>query len=203
MQHVLGAQAHHLALAGGVVVEELSAVIPVHLHLIRQQRIQPQNVAAPVTQDLAVGVAVDQQVGEHDLPQDEAGHLGIGLVVQNAVQRMLRRLDAAFALILIYVQGQAGDGFRNDAHAGVDRAHLNGGGCRDRFSGRAGAEIEGGGGADAVRRFFVPSGLIPCTEQRCEWIFHDVFAPYHVKKGHGKGASTQCQSASDKLWICC
>ena len=174
VQHVLRAQAHHLALAGGVVVDELSTVVPVHLHLIRQQRIQPQNVAAPVAQDLAVGVAVNQEMGEHDLPQDEAGHLGVRLVVQDAVQRMLRRLDAALALILIYVQGQAGDGLGDDAHTGIDRAHLDGGGRRDGFAGRAGAEIEGGSGADAVRRFFVPSGLVPRPEQRCEWIFHGV-----------------------------
>ena len=79
----------------------------------------------------------------HRFPPDERGHLAIGLVVEDTVQRVLRGSDAALraipfvsirtvtALILIHMQRQTGDGFRDHPHTGVDRAHLNGGARRD------------------------------------------------------------------------
>ena len=90
--------------------------------------------------------------------------------MQNRIQWMIHCLGAAFALILIHVQRQAGDGFRNHPHAGVDRAHLNGGARRDRFARCAGAKIERGCGADRIRR----AGLVPGAEQTSKWIFHDI-----------------------------
>ena len=83
---------------------------------------------------------------------------------------MLQRLDAAFALILIHVQRQAGDGLRDDPHASVDRTHLNGGTCRDGLARRAGAKIKCGRGADRICH----AGLVPGTEQANKWIFHDI-----------------------------
>ena len=81
---------------------------------------------------------------KHRFPPDERCHLAVGFVVQNGIQRMIQRLDAAFALILIHVQRQAGDGFRNHPHAGVDRAHLNGGARRDGLARRTGTKIKRG-----------------------------------------------------------
>ena len=59
-------------------------------------------------------------------------------------QKLLSPITAAFALILIHIQRQAGDGFRDHSNTGVNRAHLNGSARRDRFARRAGAEIERG-----------------------------------------------------------
>jgi len=64
--------------------------------------------------------------------------------MQNRIQWMIHCLGAAFALILIHIQRQAGDGFRDHSNTGVNRAHLNGSARRDRFARRAGAEIERG-----------------------------------------------------------
>ena len=105
---------------------------------------------------------------KHRFPPDERGHLAVGFVVQNWVERMIQRLDTAFTLILIHVQRQAGDGFRNHPHTGIYCAHLNGGARRDGFSRRAGTKIERGCGADRIRR----AGLVPGTEETREWIFH-------------------------------
>ena len=107
---------------------------------------------------------------KHRFPPDERGHLAVGFVMQNRIEWMIQRFDAAFTLILIHMQRQAGDGFRNHPHAGVDRAHLNGGARRDRFTRRTGTKIECGRGTDQIRR----AGLVPGAEQTSKWIFHDI-----------------------------
>ena len=61
-------------------------------------------------------------------PEDERGHLGIRLIMEQMVERMLHRLGlAAILLIAVHVQRQTRNGLRQDAHTGVHRCHLHGG----------------------------------------------------------------------------
>ena len=94
--------------------------------MIRQQRIQAVDLRAACADDLTVAVPVEQQVRQHSFPPDERGHLQIRLVVDQAVQRMFDGLPTAFVRGFIHMEGQAGDGFGDHAHAGVNGRNLNG-----------------------------------------------------------------------------
>ena len=166
MQHILGVQLHSAALRGGVSVGQPAAGIPVHLHAIRQQRVQAQDAGLAAADDLAVGVAPQEQMAEHGFPPDKAGHLGVRLVMEQAVQRMFHGLLAAFLRRFIHAQRQAGDGFSDHAHAGVDRGHLNRIFRVDRLAGGGRAEVEG------RRSRYSVAGLVPGAEQAEERIFH-------------------------------
>ena len=168
VQHVFRAQLHRLSAVRRVGIGQRARAVPVYLHAIRQQRIQTEDLAPAAANDLAVGVAPQQQMRKHRFSPDERCHLAVGFVVQNGIQGMIQRLDATFAPILIHMQRQAGDGFGNHPHAGVDRAHLNGGARRDRFARRAGTKIERGRRTDGIGR----AGLISGAEQTSKWIFH-------------------------------
>ena len=168
VQHILRLQQKLLAVAVGVGVRQVALGIPVHRHLIRLQRMDADHLIAASADDLTVGVAPQQQMRHHGLPQDKAGHFQIRLIVQKSVQRMLRRLAVARVRVFVHVDGQGGDGFSDHAHTGVDRGHLDRRGCGDRFAGHAGAESEGRRGADGVLRI----GLVPRTSEAGKWIFH-------------------------------
>ena len=54
-----------------VAVNEPAAIVTVNPHLIRHQRIQPDDVTSAVPDDLRVGVAIDQQVRHQRFPKHE------------------------------------------------------------------------------------------------------------------------------------
>ena len=81
---------------------------------------------------------------------------------------MLCCLAVSVFLGFVHSQRQAGDCFRDNPDAGVDRRKLDRGIRVDRLPGTAGAEVEGWRGADAVL------GLIPRSEQGSEGIFHEL-----------------------------
>ena len=152
MQYVLRGQRGHPAFARRIGVGQLPLPVAIHGHAIRQQWVQPENPAPPAADDLAVAVSVEEQMREHGLAPDEAGHFGVGRIVQEAVERILRRFSAARIGRFIHVQRQASDGFRNDAHAGVDRRDLYGARRRDRLARHAGTEGKRWRSGHGVRR---------------------------------------------------
>ena len=126
MQHLAWVKRPRLAVAGGVGIGQIALAVPVHLHVIRQQRIQAVDLRAACADDLTVAVPIKQQVRQHGFPPDKRGHLQIRLVMDQAVQRMFDGFPAAFVRGLIHMKGQAGDGFGDHAHAGVNGRNLNG-----------------------------------------------------------------------------
>ena len=83
-------------------------------------------MAFPAPDDLTIGVAPQEQVTERRFPPDKAGHFRVGLVVEQAVQRMVHGLLTTVGGGFIHAHWQTGDGFRDDTHAGVHRGHLHG-----------------------------------------------------------------------------
>ena len=159
MQHLAWVKRPRFIVAGGVGVGQVTFAVPVHLHVIRQQRIQAVDLRAACADDLAVAVPIEQQVCQHGFPPDERGHLQIRLVVDQAVQRVLYGLPAAFVRGFIHMEGQAGDGFGNHTHAGVNGRNLNGRAGADRLAGTAHAKVEAGRCGHGVL------GLVPRPEQ--------------------------------------
>ena len=126
VQHVLRAKLYRAALRGGVGIGQFAAAVPVHLHAVGQERVQGEDMAFSAPDDLTIGVAPQEQVTERRFPPDKAGHLRVGLVVEQAVQRMIHGLLTAVGGGFIHAHWQTGDGFRDDTHAGVHRGHLHG-----------------------------------------------------------------------------
>ena len=81
MQHLAWIKRPRLAVAGGVGIGQVALAVPVHLHVIRQQRIQAVDLRAACADDLAVAVPIEQQMRQHGFPPDKRGHLQIRLVV--------------------------------------------------------------------------------------------------------------------------
>ena len=59
MQHLAWVKCPRLAVAGGVGIGQVALAVPVHLHVIRQQRIQAVDLRAACADDLAVAVLIE------------------------------------------------------------------------------------------------------------------------------------------------
>ena len=79
---------------------------------------------------------------QHGLTPDEGGHLLVGLVMQQTVQRVLCGLSAAIIGNLVRMHRQTGDSFGDNADTGVHSRDLYGRGRRDRLTRGVGAEVE-------------------------------------------------------------
>ena len=159
MQHLSGIKCPGLTIAGGVGVGQVALAVPIHLHVIRQQRVQAVDLGASRADDLAVAIPVEQQVRHHGFTPDERGHFQIRLVMEQAVQRMIHGLPTAFIRGFIHMEGQAGDGFGDHAHAGVNGRNLNGRAGADRLAGTAHTEVKAWRGGYGVL------GLVPRPKQ--------------------------------------
>ena len=69
----------------GIGVVKPSRVLPAHIHLIRKQRVQGHNLAPAVTDNLDIGIAMQQKMAHHGFPENEAGHLRIRFIVQHMI----------------------------------------------------------------------------------------------------------------------
>jgi len=142
VEHFGGVEHHRGALhrrcvlgAGGVPVVEPAARVAVDLHPVGHQRVEGCHLALAVADDLRIGVAPEQQVGHERLAEHEAGHLRIGLGMQQGIERMVLRLLFARVLpVAVQVQRQSRDRLGKDAHAGVHRRHLHRGALVDRLA---------------------------------------------------------------------
>ena len=126
--------------------------------------------------DLTIGVAPQEQVTERRFPPDKAGHLRVGLVVEQAVQRMIHGLLTAVGGGFIHAHRKAGDGFRDHANAGVHRGHLHGVLGIHRLAGSGRAEEE------RRRRGYCVAGLVPGTEEIEKRVFHNDLPKWASKK---------------------
>ena len=87
---------------------------------------------------------------QHGFPPDKRGHFQVRLVVDQAVQQMFDGLPTAFIRGFIHMEGQAGDGFGDHAHTGVNGRNLNGRAGADRLAGTAHAEVKAGCGGYGI-----------------------------------------------------
>lgn len=53
------------------MLRQVTIPVPIYIHVIRKQRIQAHVAVFPAADDLAVAVAVQQQVGQHDFPENK------------------------------------------------------------------------------------------------------------------------------------
>jgi len=109
-------------------------------------------------------------VREHRFPQDEGGHLPVGLIVQEAVEAVLRGLFAASIRHLVDVQRQACDGLGDHTHTGIHSGYLNGRLHTDRLASATRSKEKGRGGTDCI------GGLVPGATKPGEGILHE-FTP--------------------------
>lgn len=94
VEHIPRFKPPAFAVAGCIGVCQKASGIAVNFHLVRQKRIQTVDLVSAGADDLAVGIAVQQQMRQHRFPQDERGHFLVGLIVDQPVQRMFRRFSA-------------------------------------------------------------------------------------------------------------
>ena len=138
----------------------MSAGIPIHSHAVGHQRIQRNDLAALIAHDLRIAVAPEQQMRHEGFPEGKGGHFRVRLIVEQVIQRMPQRLFlAARGIVLVEMQRQRGDGFRQNPHTGVHRRHLHGAALVDSFARHGVAEQKGI--AAAVQRV---ARLVPRSE---------------------------------------
>ena len=68
-----------------ILIIKLTVFIPVHRHAVWHQRIEGNNLALAVTDDLRVGIAPQKQMRHQGLAENETRHLRVWLVVQKEV----------------------------------------------------------------------------------------------------------------------
>ena len=111
-----------------VDIIELALFRAVDLHVLGEERVEPQHVVPAVPHDLAVGVAPQEQVRHDRLPVGEAGHLRVRLPVEDLVQRMVRRLLLPVIVRSpVQMQRQLRHRIRQEPHAGIHGRDLHGG----------------------------------------------------------------------------
>ena len=150
VQHIRGKQYDRFVFAPGfirgplVLVVQLTVLRTVDGHLVRHQRIEGDDLAPPVADDLRVGVSPQKQMCHQRFPEYEGTHLRVRLVVQYEIQRMVYSLFfTAIRLISVEVQRQSRYRLRQYADAGVHRRHLHCGTFRYGLSGQSAAHEEG------------------------------------------------------------
>lgn len=72
-----------------VFVIQSAILIPIHGHAIRHQRIQRNDLTFPVSDNLSVGIAPEEQVGHESFPKHKGTHFRIRLIVEKMVQRVI------------------------------------------------------------------------------------------------------------------
>ncbi len=141
-------------------IEKLSRPAAADVHFVRQERIQRYCLPAPVADDLRVGVSPDEKVAHQRFPEHERGHFRVRLVMKQAVKRLQgNAFLSAVRPVTVNMHGKPGDGFGQDAHAGVNRRGLHGRPLIDRFAAGRAAEQEAQAAGKTVLR------LVTGTEQ--------------------------------------
>ena len=120
MQHIGGLQPDKAAFdcgrvihADGVFVVKLPVAVTIDCHSVWHQRIEGDDLAFSVADNLGISVAPQEKVGHERLPEHEGTHLRVRLIVQQKIQRMVDGfLLAAVLLIAVKVQRQTCHSFR-------------------------------------------------------------------------------------------
>ena len=71
VKHIPRFEPPAFAVAGCIGVGQKTTCVPVNFHLVRKKRIQAVDLVSAGADDLAVGIAVQQQMSQHRFPQDE------------------------------------------------------------------------------------------------------------------------------------
>ena len=147
--------------ADGVFVIKLSLAVAIHCHPVRHQRIEGNNLALAVPDNLGIGVAPQEQMRHERFPEHEGTHLRVWLVMQEQIQRMVNGfLLAAVLLVTVEVQRQTCHRFRQDADTGIHRRHLHGRPLINPLARSASSKEKAVGAAHGA-----VLGLIPGTEK--------------------------------------
>ena len=174
-------------LVGVCVVDVVDAavLVPVDLHVLRQQRVQRHDAVPAVPDDLGVCVAVQEQVRHQRLEEGEARHLRVRLAVQQLIQRMLRGADLVApggVGVFVEVQREPRHRLCQQTDTGVNRGNLHGGFLVDGFAGVSLAENEGLPGiADAV----FDLGRVPGADAQPFKESHIVIPPIRKREDRG------------------
>ena len=113
--------------ADGVFVIKLSIAVTIHRHPVRHQRIEGNDLALAVSDNLGVSVAPQEQVCHERFPEHEGTHLRVWLIMQKQIQRMVAGfLLTSVLLVAVEVQGKPSHRLCQDADTGVHGGHLHG-----------------------------------------------------------------------------
>ena len=134
MQHILPRKIHPAVLPKVRVlvtvpvidIIKLPLTVPVNLHLVRQQRVQPQHPAPAVPYDLRIGIPPDQKMAHKRLPEHKRSHLRVRLVMQEIIQRMVIHPLLPPPRIPVQMHRQGSNRLRQNPHTGIDRRGLHG-----------------------------------------------------------------------------
>ena len=67
------------------VVKLTRAAVAAHLHLVREKRIESENLTPAIAQNLCVGIPPQKKVTHHCFAKYKGGHLGIRRIVEQKV----------------------------------------------------------------------------------------------------------------------
>ena len=165
--NVLVLFARRFICVGVVDVIDLAMFITVYLDVLREQWIDAHHTVLAVADDLAVGVAVEQQMYHHGLAPGEARHLRVWLPVDDGIQRMIRShlFPCSAVGVAVQMKGQLGNRLRQQSHTGIDRSDLHRGLLVHLLAAVRSAEAEYRAGvADVVLKVWQP-GDIPGLSQ--------------------------------------
>ena len=151
MQHIRGLKRYgELLVFDGFIratiigVVQATILVSVHRHLVRHQRVQSYDLVLSVADDLCIGVAPEEQMCHECLPEHKGTHLRVRLVVEQAVEWMVKRHCLAAAVrVFIEVQRQSCHSLGQYADTGIHGGHLHGGAFCHRFAGGRAAKEKG------------------------------------------------------------
>ena len=169
-----------------VEIDQLTIAHPLHTHFIWEQRVKGSNTPSTITYDLCIGIAPEQQVGHQCLTEDERGHFGIRLIVEQVEQRVV--VDPRFVptLIAIDVQREGSNRLCQHTHTGINRSGLHSCDLIDRLAAGRGTEQEG-----ILRPEVVVFGLIPRPSES-EQFTNTHRAPPKKRKRKAPAVSGRC-----------
>ena len=134
MQHILLPKTHPailpkvriLVTVPVINIKNLPLIVPVNLHPVRQQRIQPQHPAPAVPYDLRISIPPDQKMAHKRFPEHKRSHLRVRLVMQKIIQRMVIHPLLPLPRIPVQMHRQGRHSLRQNPHTGIDRRSLHG-----------------------------------------------------------------------------
>ena len=88
-----------------VFVIQSAILIPIHGHAIWHQRIQRNDLAFSISNDLGVGVPPEKQVGHEGFPEHKGTHFRVRLIVKQVVERMVE-CHCLAAAVRVFVEVQ-------------------------------------------------------------------------------------------------
>jgi len=109
------------------LVVELPVGVAVDAHLVCHERVQSDDLALAVTDDLRIGIAPNKEMVHQRFSKHKGSHLGIRLVVEQIVKRMADNLLlTAIRFVLVNMERQPRDCLGQYPDAGIYCRGLHG-----------------------------------------------------------------------------